>query len=169
MVMMMKKIKLSKIAMKQVSAMPGGSTVPWYICMYRVYPPLPKFTLPTSPPFGCGPPTCVYVCVPCLQVLTLVYLIYMHSIDIYLCLLRFPHCMRLHVQLRYLCLHTWAIQVYIYVVPVSENFILTMMITLEVMMSMRRMTVTMTWMVTDCISTMMMKITREMKTKMMYK
>ena len=77
--------------------------------------------------------------------------------------------MRLHVQLSYLCLHTWAIQVYIYVVPVSENFILTMMITLEVMMSMRRMTVTMTWMVTDCISTMMMKITREMKTKMMYK
>ena len=39
MVMMMEKIKLSKIAMKQVSAMPGGSTVPWYICMYRVYPP----------------------------------------------------------------------------------------------------------------------------------
>ena len=27
-VMMMEKIKLSKIAMKQVSAMPGGSTVP---------------------------------------------------------------------------------------------------------------------------------------------
>ena len=77
--------------------------------------------------------------------------------------------MRLHVQLRYLRLHTWAIQVYIYVVPVYENFILTMMITLEVMMSMRRMTVTMTWMVPDCISTMMMKITREMKTKMMYK
>ena len=102
-------------------------------------------------------------------VLTLVYLIYMHSIDIYLCLLRLPHCMRSHVQLRYLCLHTWAIQVYIYVVPVSENFILTMMIKLEVMMSMRRMTVTMTWMVTDCISTMLMKITREMKTKMMYK
>ena len=58
--------------------------------------------------------------------------------------------------------------VYIYVAPVSENFILTMMIKLEVMMSMRRMTVTMTWMVTDCISTTM-KITREMKTKMMYK
>ena len=135
-------------------------------------PPLPQFTLPTSPSFGCGlfyPPTCVYLCVPCLQVLTLVYLIYMHSIDIYLCLLCLPHCIRLHVQLRYLCLHTWAIQVYIYVVPVSENFILTMMIKLEVMMSMRRMTVTMTWMVTDCISTMMMKITREMKTKMMYK
>ena len=111
-------------------------------------------------------PTCVYLCVPCLQVLTLGYLIYMHSIYIYLCLLRLPHCMRLHVQLCYLCLHTWAIQVYIYVVPVSENFILTMMIKLEVMM--RRMTVTMTRMVTDCISTMMMKITREMKTKMMY-
>ena len=28
MVMMMEKMKLSKIAMKQVSAMPGGSTVP---------------------------------------------------------------------------------------------------------------------------------------------
>ena len=34
--------------------------------------------------------------------------------------------------------------VYIYIVPVSENFIVTMMIKLEVMMSMRRMTVTMT-------------------------
>ena len=153
--------------MKQVSAMPGGSTVPWYICMYRVYPPYLSLLCPVWMWF-------IHLhaftlCVPCLQVLTLVYLIYMHSIDIYLCLLRLPHCMRLHVQLRYLCLHTWAIQVYIYVVPVSENFILTMMFKLEVMMSMRRMTVTMTWMVTDCISTMMMKITREMKTKMMYK
>ena len=153
MVMMMEKIKLSKIAMKQVSAMPGGSTVPWYICMYRVSPPyLSLLCLLNSPPFGCGlfyPPTCVYLCVHCLQVLTLVYLIYIHSIDIYLCLLRLPHCMHLHVQLHYLCLHTWAIQVYIYVVPVSENFILTMMIKLEVMMSMRRMTVTMTWIVSQ--------------------
>ena len=74
------------------------------------------------------PPTCVYLCVPCLRVLTLVYLIYMHSIDIYLCLLRLTHCMRLHVQLRYLCLHTWAYRctlIIFYVVPVSENFILT--------------------------------------------
>ena len=155
-------MKLSKISMKQVSAMPGGSTVPWYICMYRVYPPYlsllcllhPRLHVVTASLFY--PPTCVYLCVPCLQVLTLVYLIYMHSIDIYLCLHRLPHCMRLHVQLRYLCLHTWAIQVYIYVVHVSENFILTMMIKLEVMMSMRRMTMTMSWMVTDCISTMMM-------------
>ena len=37
--MMIEKMKLSKIAMKQASAMPGGSTVPWYICRYRVYPP----------------------------------------------------------------------------------------------------------------------------------
>ena len=140
--------------MKQVSAMPGGSTVPWYICMYIVYPPylsllcllhlrldvvyfihLHAFTLSTS----------TYLGVPHLQNTGN----YLHSIDSYLCLLRLPHCMRLHVQLRYLCLHTWAIQVYIYVVPISENFILTMMIKLEVMMSMRRMTVTMTWMVTE--------------------
>ena len=107
--------------------------------------------------------TCVYLCVPCIQVLTLVYLIYMQSIDIYLCLLRLPHCMRSTT------LPLFTYMVYIYVVPVSQNFILTMMIKLEVMMNMRRMTVTMTWMVTDCISTMMMKITREMKTKMMYK
>ena len=69
------------------------------------------------------PPTCVYLGVPCLQVLTLVYLIYMHSIDSYLCLLRLPHCMRSHVQLRYLYLHTWAIQVLC--MYISENFILT--------------------------------------------
>ena len=116
----------------------------WFILSTNMR--LPLCTLPTS----------TYLGVP-----------HLHAFNRYL--LRLPHCIRLHVQLRYLCLHTWAIQVYIYVVPVSENFILTMMIKLEVMMSMRRMTVTMTWMVTDCISTMMMKITREMKTKMMYK
>ena len=115
----------------------------WMWFILSTYMRLPLCTLPTS----------TYLGVP-----------HLHAFNRYLPV--FTSFTPLHA---FTCSTTWAIQVYIYVVPVSENFILTMMITLEVMMSMRRMTVTMTWMVTDCISTMMMKITREMKTKMMYK
>ena len=71
-------MKLAKIAMKQVSVMPGY-TVSWYICMYIVYPPYlglfcllhPRLDVVTASLFY--PPTCIYLSLPLFTLSTSTY------------------------------------------------------------------------------------------------
>ena len=89
-------MKLAQIAMKQVSAMPGYN-VPWYICMYRVYPPHhgllcllhPHLDVVTASLFY--QPTYIYLSFPLCTLSTSTYL-------------GVPH---LHALNRYLPVFTW--------------------------------------------------------------